>query len=1027
MTSITTTTTTTTTALTPTEQRQSSLIRQRANEIQKRPIQDGDKLLIDFFAGAGGATQGFVLAGLKAVYIVEAEPTKVQQYRTNFGNDVEVFRRPDEFWPQLEPAYIYAETAVVDSTVILSYLDKYIKRPGITFHVHASPSCRAISSGGRTKKTYGNKDLGNSESTFKWTATVLGLMKEELKDRMTWSLEDSSRLLQKKYDPWRALLPLHTPDDQNTWDFTELGLPQDRVRYVALDKDLSGLVADGGKLANVVMDPADTYVKKLINAQQSPEVQNLRREYTRGKSMKGKISMQKAFALAEKEMPTGVTDMMGQSSAAQVPSLIRKQNRARNAVAPTKKNRTNGTVDLEAHAEIYVKLTKLAYNDLREFIQTLELTNKVFNVEGVQAEVQAYVANAKRFLQDLSKDDIDSYIDACVSVLGGSIRYAGITSFATHTNILVDDLFNIRKIVPDPNTMFGFNPRPLLTPKMAAKLRLYKVRTVGELRDAFGLRIARYYSRDVTDGGNVDLQDNMPTETRPISAPAMTIQAQGDKDWYIPLFEGSRWHFTGTTVAKMTPMHLKILGGFPLGYNFGDRVDDNEYDENARKAVGDSVPPLVTFRLGMAMMAMKDVAFEDISNEVAIHTVYNFENARADVMEAGLMPELLREFKRYLNTTRLENPDIVYNTIEQYFENEAEFLGEDMLFFKVNMLGRRSQDESGGINLQTYGHWLTFLNEIYRKGFFTERLLKGYIKKHNLGKEWIRKNRRFTLDKLNLEKNKIYDKMNKHLKQINKNLRQGQRPFRPSNVTVGRIMMGLTTRQEILSNVYGYILEIRENSGSSSRSASTSRSPSIENVLNDNRTDNNNNNPKQKSTSKKSDGSDYNLFPNSKNMLSEKRRPLTSVEILERVRRKKKRVKKKRLKKKRAREMHKQPQVDVIDGDDDENQSMEDGKKTDSSGKKQKFYKWKTMEDFIADPKGGGGRSATTDEEKDIEDPTYWGPSDSEYVNNDKPNPINGRGRNRDDAIDLLSSDDDNDDNSDVTMKLALELHKLKF
>lgn len=809
-------------ALTVTEQRKSSLITQRAKEIQKRSIKDGDKLLIDFFAGAGGATQGFVLAGLKPVFIVEAEPTKVQQYRTNFGN-VEVFRRPDEFWPQLEPAYIYAETAILDSTIILNYLDENFnetKFPNITFHVHASPSCRAISSGGRTKKTYGNKDLGNSESTFKWTATVLGLMKEELKDRMTWSLEDSSRLLQKKYDPWRALLPPHTPDNQNTWDFTELGLPQDRVRYVALDKDLSGLVADGGKLANVVMDPADTYVKKLINAQQSPEVQNNEKEYARNKSMQGKISMQKAFTLAGKQIPTGVTHMMGQSSSAQVPSLIRKQNRARTRVAP-KKN--NPHVDRDAHAEIYVKLTKLAYNDLREFIQTLELTNKVFNIEGVQAEVQAYVANAKRFLQDLVEDDIDSYIDACVAVMNGPIQYAEVKSFAAHTNIKINYLLRATAI-------FGFNTRRILTPRMTAKLRLYRERTVGDLRDAFGLRIARYYSKDVTDGRNVDSNKAMPTETRPIWAPAMTIQAQGDKDWYIPLFEGSRWHFTGTTVAKMTPMHLKILGGFPLEYNFGVGVNDDRYNENARKAVGDSVPPLVTFRLGMAMTS------QEVSNEVGLYAMYTYHSD-------DLMEELLTEFKTYLKTTGLENPNIVYDTIEKYFQtNGNEFLGEDMIYFKVEMLKPRSLDTTGGKSSQAYLHWLGFLNQMYRNNFFTEKRLKDYILEKGLWRKdynWVRKNKRFSTDRVQQEIHLVKSKLEQQIQKMTMQLKAiGQKEFKPRDKTVNRILNGVITRQKILQNVYGYILEIRrENSGSSSRSVSTSRSPSIENVL-----DNNNNN-----------------------------------------------------------------------------------------------------------------------------------------------------------------------------------------
>lgn len=38
-------------------------------------------------------------------------------------------------------------TSIVSAPTILKYLDKYIRKfPKITFHVHASPSCRALSS-----------------------------------------------------------------------------------------------------------------------------------------------------------------------------------------------------------------------------------------------------------------------------------------------------------------------------------------------------------------------------------------------------------------------------------------------------------------------------------------------------------------------------------------------------------------------------------------------------------------------------------------------------------------------------------------------------------------------------------------------------------------------------------------------------------------------------------------------------------------------------------------------------------------
>ena len=90
--------TATSSALTLTEQRQSAQIVRHAQEnLRTETIEDGDTLLIDFFAGTGGASMGFVLAGFKPVLIVEGEEKKRKQYEDNFKTKYgyDVFKRQE--------------------------------------------------------------------------------------------------------------------------------------------------------------------------------------------------------------------------------------------------------------------------------------------------------------------------------------------------------------------------------------------------------------------------------------------------------------------------------------------------------------------------------------------------------------------------------------------------------------------------------------------------------------------------------------------------------------------------------------------------------------------------------------------------------------------------------------------------------------------------------------------------------------------------------------------------------------------
>ena len=75
----------TSSTLTLTEEKQAQqIVRSAQANLRTETIKDGDTLLIDFFAGTGGASMGFVLAGFKPVLIVEGSEDKRKQYVKDF-------------------------------------------------------------------------------------------------------------------------------------------------------------------------------------------------------------------------------------------------------------------------------------------------------------------------------------------------------------------------------------------------------------------------------------------------------------------------------------------------------------------------------------------------------------------------------------------------------------------------------------------------------------------------------------------------------------------------------------------------------------------------------------------------------------------------------------------------------------------------------------------------------------------------------------------------------------------------------
>ena len=772
----------------------------------KQPIQDGDTLLIDFFAGTGGASQGFVLAGFKPVLIVEGDKNKRKQYEDNFPTDyVEFYRTHNE--EKQKPYLVYEETKEKDAKLILNLLERKVGDKNVTYHVHASPSCVELCNSnrrtreiGKNRKQTKSNDLKDSEGTLRWTAYVLTEMKKKFGDKMTWSVEEHRKLVDgkktKDFDipALRNEFPEHTA---NVWDFSLFGVPQDRKRAILLDKrlDISKLPPAEAPNTNQV---DDSFLTGLIEKVYSREVQSDQRKYGGKISMKGRIGIADAFALAEEPLPANVQYMRSQSTAAQVGTRLREQNYQRKAwldlikdlkKEPTleaylekarKRNPTlTATIILKTniisfveenqrygkdrviemaqkkYAKIYEDLTILAKTDLVLFIQSCdeEKRKKIVPIK----EVQEYVKKAHEWLKDVDIKEVKAFFRAEIRTYNKDKRIDKTYAFAAGTANLAN--IDVQEILNDP--VFS---RQLYAKNIKEKIEKIVREKQGKtkmfhLNEFFGFKIARDYSKNVlSDGKFLFSTEELPLKTRPLWAPAYVIEKEQDKDWGAFLFKKDSndlfdtdklWYVKEFKFVKMTPMHLRILGAFPLNFKFNGPVKQldltpeqvvNKEREQARIAVGDSVPPLITLRLGLLINKVRT----PVSNQVALHATYKFTPRLTDFMYDLLdgFSEFLNSYKTKQNTTLTKLTKRLYKTKARNWFATHEFLSKNGMIVHQEFPreGRRKSDNpekvaAGGGSVESAVNrlWIAYLKEeLANKDFLNENNLKEYIEEKEL-------------------------------------------------------------------------------------------------------------------------------------------------------------------------------------------------------------------------------------------------------------------------------------------------------
>ena len=139
---------------------------------------------------------------------------------------------------------------------------KKIKRKigHVKIHFHASPRVEFCP----TNRNSDTKKLGDSVGTFQWTVNTIGYLNEKFKDNMTWSIEDnphlagnSDKIFQKEENKEKLVVKINNKKKFNyelfrrqlesatgsknygAYDFSLLGVPQRRVRFLAFDDSIS--------------------------------------------------------------------------------------------------------------------------------------------------------------------------------------------------------------------------------------------------------------------------------------------------------------------------------------------------------------------------------------------------------------------------------------------------------------------------------------------------------------------------------------------------------------------------------------------------------------------------------------------------------------------------------------------------------------------------------------------------------------------------------------------------------------------
>lgn len=151
--------------------------------------------VVDLFCGAGGFSQGAVLAGAEVILAVEGDPNIALVYQQNFGHHLQV--------------------KTLDTTDI-EPLVQFIQEHSADLHCHGSPPCQKLSQA--------NKRSGDDEEGLRLVKLYLEIV-AQAKPR-TWSMEQvNNASLRVLLDEQRVEYTI-----VNTQDF---GVPQSRKRLVA--------------------------------------------------------------------------------------------------------------------------------------------------------------------------------------------------------------------------------------------------------------------------------------------------------------------------------------------------------------------------------------------------------------------------------------------------------------------------------------------------------------------------------------------------------------------------------------------------------------------------------------------------------------------------------------------------------------------------------------------------------------------------------------------------------------------------
>ena len=675
------------------------------------PIQDGDYLLIDAFAGTGGASKGFQLAGFKPVLIIEGDEKKQELYKKNFG-DVEVYENNGTKLVKLE-------NFKVDAEQIVQKMNKKIGNKEVKIHFHASPSCREFCPTGRKS---GTKELGDSVGTFQWTVGIIGYLKKIYQNKMTWTIEDnkhlasdSDKIFQKEENKEKLVVKINNNKKFNydfmreklkqeageymygAYDFSLLGVPQSRVRFLAFDNSIS---FDKGKLTD---EQLQKYMEELEGTYLS--------ELLKHSNTNNFISVKQAFEYAKAtEKLRNVEFTVGQASNANVWSLIRKTN-----------SQLKGEKDENKKNKIYIELTKLAHLLLIQFIRNTKESELKDDkrIKEVFRQPKNWITqlDQKNFI--IQSEEIKDYIDACAEVADKEYDKLYKDHGKSHNT------YSLTKIKQKINN--GIMKKILggfITYWKAKPENKDKSPQVSDLNILFASKFKRSFAGSVKADGT-DKNKKGTRQTRSIDEPSYTLCAQGPVNFgtYVKKKptgpDNRKWFMT----FDQEPLNLKILGTFPLDFQLGKNLKD------AQMAVGDSVPPLITFRLGMSIRTREEFK-EDLmtSYQRCVHAkTKQSENLFLDIRE---------KFRIFLIKESSGNP--LSKNAQTQFKKFNETFSFENLISEVLRSTPVNREKDKGFDQAFWNKWYEFFADEMEK-ITEEKLILYFTKLRNMKKVQLTK------------------------------------------------------------------------------------------------------------------------------------------------------------------------------------------------------------------------------------------------------------------------------------------------